>query len=314
MLGCLILSETGPGNNIPAVECPLEICYFGPMRIALAQIAPRLGDVRGNLEIHLEAAARARKAGADLLVFPELSLTGYKLRDLVESVAADPARDKAVRALVAASRGLALVFGFVEEKPSEKGLFYNSAVFAAGGKIVHIHRKVFLPTFGLFEEARFFAPGRNVGTFETPWGRMGLLICRDFLHLNAGYLLFAGGAETMIVISAAPGRGLSVPKGFASSRMWELMGEAMGRFAQAFVVYSNRVGFEDGVAFAGGSFLYNPMGENLGQAAYFEPDLLVREIDPGEVRKARKNWPFKRDDKPEVTLAALERIVHGYDD
>jgi predicted amidohydrolase len=96
--------------------------------------------------------------------------------------------------------------------------------------------------------------------------------------------------------------------------MWELMGEAMGRFSQAFVLYCNRVGLEDGVAFAGGSFIFNPMGQRLAQAAYFHPELLVRELDMNEVRKARKNWPFKRDDKPEVTLEALQRIVRGYVD
>lgn len=284
------------------------------MRIVLAQIAPRLGDVRGNLELHLEKIAGARKAGADLIVFPELSLTGYRLRDLTESVAADPARDKSVRALVRASRETAVVFGFVEEKPLEKGLFYNSAAFAAGGRILHVHRKVFLPTYGLFEEARFFAPGRNVRAFDTPWGRMGLLICRDFLHFNTGYLLYADGAEMMIVPSAAPGRGAAGKKGFASSRMWDLMGEAMGRFAQMFVVYVNRVGFEDGVVFAGGSFVADPMGGTAGRAAIFDPDFVVLDIDQGEVRKARKNWPFKRDDKPEVTLEVLRKIVHGYRD
>ncbi len=290
------------------------MCYFGAMKIALAQIAPRLGDTARNLDAHLDLLARARKAGAELVVFPELSLTGYRLRDLTESVAADPARDKAVRSLVRASRETAVVFGFVEEKPAEKGLFYNSAAFAAGGRILHIHRKVFLPTFGMFEEARFFAPGRNVRAFDTPWGRMGLLICRDFLHFNTSYLLYADGAETMIVISASPGRGSAGAKGFASSRMWELMGEAMGRFAQMHVVYVNRVGFEDGIVFAGGSFVKGPMGEPVGQAAALDPDFLVLDIDPGRVRAARKNWPFKRDDKPEVTLEALEKIVHGYGD
>lgn len=284
------------------------------MRIALAQIAPRLGDVRRNLDVHLETLARARKAGADLLVFPELSLTGYHLRDLTETVAADPARDKSVRALVRASRETAVVFGFVEEKPSEKGLFYNSAAFAAGGRILHIHRKVFLPTFGMFEEARFFAPGRNIRAFDTPWGRMGLLICRDFLHINAGYLLAADGAETMIVVSAAPGRGAAGKKGFASSRMWEVMGEAMGRFGQMFVVYVNRVGFEDGAVFAGGSFVMDPLGGTVGRAKVFDPDFVVLDIDHARVRTARKNWPFKRDDKPEVTLEILRKIVHGYGD
>jgi predicted amidohydrolase len=284
------------------------------MRVVLAQTAPRLGNIKKNLELHLQAIEKARKEKADLIVFPELSLTGYKLRDLVETVAADPDRSKEIRELKRLSKDIALVFGFVEEREAEKGLFYNSAAFCAKGKILHVHRKVFLPTFGLFEELRFFAPGRNFRTFETPWGKMGLMICRDFLHYNASYLLYAGGAETMIVISAAPGRGLSGNKGFASSRMWELMGEAMGRFSQAFVLYSNRVGLEDGVAFAGGSFIFNPMGQRLAQAAYFHPELLVRELDMNEVRKARKNWPFKRDDKPEVTLEALQRIVRGYVD
>jgi predicted amidohydrolase len=284
------------------------------MKIALAQMAPRLGNIKKNLDLHLQTIEKARKAGVDLLVFPELSLTGYKLRDLVETVAVDPEKAREIRALKARSKDIALVFGFVEERPAEKGLFYNSAAFCAEGRILHIHRKVFLPTFGLFEEARFFAPGRNFRTFDTPWGKMGLLICRDFLHYNASYLLYAGGTETMIAISAAPGRGLSDDKGFASSRMWELMGEAMGRFSQAFVLYCNRVGIEDGVVFAGGSFIFNPMGERLSQAAYFEPELVIREIDMNEVRKARKNWPFKRDDKPEVTLEALQRIVHGFDD
>jgi predicted amidohydrolase len=284
------------------------------MRVVLAQTAPRLGNIQKNLELHLQAIEKARKEKADLIVFPELSLTGYKLRDLVETVAADPDRSKEIRELKRRSKDIALVFGFVEEREAEKGLFYNSAAFCAKGKILHVHRKVFLPTFGLFEELRFFAPGRNFRTFETPWGKMGLMICRDFLHYNASYLLYAGGTETMIVISAAPGRGLSGNKGFASSRMWELMGEAMGRFSQAFVLYCNRVGLEDGVAFAGGSFIFNPMGQRLAQAAYFQPELLVRELDMNEVRKARKNWPFKRDDKPEVTLEALQRIVRGYVD
>jgi predicted amidohydrolase len=283
------------------------------MRIALAQIAPHLGDVAKNLDLHLETIARAKKEKADLVVFPELSLTGYRVRDLVESVAMNPATSGAIRALVARSKDIGVVFGFVEEKPAERGLFYNAAAFCAGRKILHIHRKVFLPTFGLFEELRFFAPGRNVAAFDTPWGRMGLLVCRDFLHFNASYLLFAAGAETMITISAAPGRGLTGGT-FASSRMWELMGEAMGRFAQMFVLYCNRVGFEDGVVFAGGSFVFDPMGRRAAQAAYFDPDLLLADINLRDIRKARKNWPFKRDDKPEVTLAALRRIVDGYHD
>ena len=284
------------------------------MKVALAQISPHLGNIKKNRELHLQTIDRARRENVRLLIFPELSLTGYLLRDLIENAALDPKKSALFRELRSLSRDIALVVGFVEEKPGEKGLFYNSAAFLAKGKILHIHRKVFLPNSGMFEEARFFAQGRNFGTFATPYGNMGLMICRDFLHYNSSYLLFAGGCEVIIVISAAPGRGLSGEKGFATSRMWELMGEAMARFSQAYVIYCNRVGFEDGIVFAGGSFVFSPMGKLLGQAAYFEKELLIRDIDMREVRKSRKNWPFKRDDKPEITLEALKRIVHDYED
>jgi predicted amidohydrolase len=285
------------------------------MRAVLAQFAPHLGSVSKNLDLHLETIAAARREKADLVVFPELSLTGYKLRDLIEEVALDPATARPIRELRAASRDLDLVVGFVEEKPRERGLFYNAAAYLHKGRLLHVHRKVFLPTAGMFEERRFFSEGRNIRAFDGPFGRTGLLICRDFLHLNANYLLFADGAEISVTISAAPGRGVSSSaKGFASSRMWELMGETVSRLTTTFVLYSNRVGFEDGATFGGGSFVYDPMGNLVAQAAYFDAETLIAELDLSLIRKARKAWPFRRDDKPEVTLAALERIVRSYDD
>lgn len=291
-----------------------DLCYFEGVKIALAQFSPVLGDVARNLDLHLEHVEKARRAKADLLVFPELSLTGYKLRDLVAETAQDPRSSRTFAALREASRRLALVVGFVEETPREKGLFYNSAAFLRKGSIFHIHRKVFLPNSGMFEEMRFFAQGRTVRAFGTPWGRAGMLICRDFLHLNSHYLLFADGAEISITISAAPGRGVSEENGFATSRMWEGMGETISRVTTSFVVYCNRVGFEDGAAFAGGSFIFDPFGRCVARAPYFDPDFLVADIDPADIRRARKSLTFKRDDKPEVTLANLERIVHRDED
>lgn len=284
------------------------------MIVALAQFSPVLGDVARNLDLHLEYAEKARRAKADLLVFPELSLTGYKLRDLTAETAQDPRTSKTFAALREASRNPALVVGFVEESPREKGLFYNSAAFLLKGSIFHIHRKVFLPNSGMFEELRFFAQGRTFRTFGTPWGRAGMLVCRDFLHLNSHYLLFADGAEISITISAAPGRGVSGDDGFATSRMWEAMGETVSRLTTSFVIYCNRVGFEDGAAFAGGSFVFDPFGRRVAQASYFDPDFLLVEIDPADIRRARQTMTFKRDDKPEVTLANLERIVHRNED
>jgi NAD+ synthase (glutamine-hydrolysing) len=285
------------------------------MKVALAQIAPSLGDVDRNLETHLEFIDKARRAKVDLLVFPELSLTGYTLKDLAGDVALDPATDPRFKKILDRSRGLSVVLGFMEESATAKGLFYNAAAFVSSGKILHVHRKVFLPTNGLFEEAKFFAQGRDFRVFPTPFGRAGLLICRDFLHYGASYVLFTGGADMIIAISAAPGRGVAgADDAFETSRMWELMGEAMSYFSTAFVLYTNRVGIEDGVSFAGGSFIYDPAGRLLARAAYLDPEFLVRRLDLTAVREARTRRLFRRDEKPEAILRSLERIVRVPED
>ena len=282
------------------------------MKVALAQISPFLGDVRKYLDLHLRYFEKARKKKVDLLIFPELSLTGYTLKDLVEDVAISPEDNSIFDRLIAESRDVSTVLGFVEEK--ERGLFFNSAAFLSKGKILHIHRKVFLPTFGIFEEAKFFAQGKNFHTFPTPYGNTGMMICRDFLNYGAGYLLFAGGSEIMIIISAAPGRGVAGGEAYETSRMWESMGETISRFSTSFLIYCNRVGFEDGKHFAGGSFIFDPLGQLISIASYLDEDFLVHEINLDLIREARKKWPYKRDDKPEVILEALKRIVREYED
>lgn len=284
------------------------------MKAVIVQMAPRLGDIKANLNRHLEFLGRARKDKADLVVFPELGLTGYNLKDLVPDAALDAARSPVFKELVAAGRGMSVVVGFVEERGDERGLFYNSAAFLANRKVLHVHRKVFLPTFGVFEEGKFFARGRDFIPFQAPFGKTGLMICRDFLQYGSSYLLFAGGAEVMIVISAAPGRGVAGPGGFETSHMWELMGEAMSYFSTAFVLYCNRTGFEDGLSFAGGSFIYSPKGERLARASDLDEEVLSCEFDMELVRQVRKKWTFKRDERPEIILHSLERIVRRHED
>jgi NAD+ synthase (glutamine-hydrolysing) len=282
------------------------------MVVALAQISPVLADVDKNLHLHAEIIEKARKEKADLVVFPELSLTGYNLRDLAGEVGLVPEKDKRFREIQSLSRTMDLVVGFVENNKS--GLIYNAAAYLRRGRLLHLHRKVYLPTYGMFDEARFFAQGKDLRTFESPLGRTGLMICREFLHLSAGYLLQAGGAGTIIIISAAPGRGSTQGGGFDTSRMWELMGEALSFFSSAFVIYCNRAGFEDGMAFAGGSFIYSPTGRLLARAAYAQRDFLLVEVDPEDVRRTRRVWPWVRDDKPEVILQALQRILSRHED
>ena len=149
------------------------------LTIALAQINTCLGRVDLNLEKHLALAAEAHSNGADLLVFPELSLTGYVLQDLASAVAHRPTDDDPVfKPLLEASRKLDMVVGFVEEDLRNR--FYISAAYLSGGKVVHVHHKVYLPTYGLFDEGRFFAWGDSVRAFDTRFGRVGMLICEDF--------------------------------------------------------------------------------------------------------------------------------------
>jgi NAD+ synthase (glutamine-hydrolysing) len=284
------------------------------MKIALAQIVPKLGDVDANVDMHLDVLEKAKRQKADLVCFPELGLTGYTLKDLVEEVALDPASDRRFGKIVARSKGLSVVVGFVEEIPAEKGLFYNAAAFIADGKLVHVHRKVFLPTGGIFEEAKFFAQGRDFRTFQAPFGRVGLLICRDFLQFGSSYVHYAAGADLIICISAAPGRGVAAGEAFETSRMWELMGEAVSYFSTAFVVYANRVGSEDGVTFAGGSFVFAPGGRLVVRASSVDPELAVCRVDLSALREARRKWLFKRDEKPEAIWRSLERIVRASED
>ncbi len=281
------------------------------MKAALVQFSPRLGDLRKNLDLHLEYVDKARRRKAGLVIFPELSLTGYTLMDLVPDVAIRPDRDPLFRKLIAASQSIDIVAGFLEEK--ETGVFTNSAAYLSGGKIIHLHRKVFLPTGGMFEEAKFFARGRDFRTFATPYGRIGLMICREFLSYGACYLLFADGADMIIAISAAPGRGMAGAGRFATSRMWELMGEAISFFSTAFVVYCNRVGVEDGKMFAGGSFVFGPDGRRLAKAAEIDEELLFVDLRLKDVRSVRKRWTFRREDQPEVILHSLDRIVRDAD-
>jgi len=282
------------------------------MKVALAQIRPKLGDIRQNFRMHIDYIQRAKKRNADLLIFPELSLTGYTLKDMVEEVALRPEIDPLFKKFRTLSRDISFVVGFVEEK--EKGLFLNSAAFFSQGKILHIHRKVFLPTYGMFEELKFFGQGKNFTSFPTPFGKTGMMICYDFLHFGSSYLLFVGGSELIIVISAAPGRGFSDDESYASARMWELMGEAISRFSQTFVIYCNRVGFEDGKSFAGGSFIYNPGGQLVAKSPYVDEDFLVKKVDLEDIRRFRKKRPYIRDEKPEVICEALKRIIENYED
>ena len=278
------------------------------LTIALAQTTARLGDPEANLEKHLAWIEDARSQGADLVVFPELSLTGYVLQDLTSSVARHATPDDALfRRLLAASRKIDIIFGFVESDPRNR--FHISAAYLSKAEIVHVHRKLYLPTYGLFDEGRFFAQGDQVRAFDTRFGRFGILICEDFWHASPPYLLWLDGADVMLFISASPGRGLNRDDRLESARWVERINQAYASLFTTFVAHTNRVGFEDGLNFWGGATLYDPDGFRLAHGPYFQEALTLAEIDLAQLRRTRTRLPLLRDERPGMVERELARIL-----
>jgi NAD+ synthase (glutamine-hydrolysing) len=277
------------------------------LNLALAQINTKLGDVNANLEKHLAIIKNAKASGADVVLFPELSLTGYVLQDLAPSVATPTeANNPVFRPLLKASRDLDLVVGFVDEDARHR--FYIASAYLSRGEIVHIHHKVYLPTYGLFDEGRFFAPGDRVRAFDTRFGRAGMLICEDFWHASPPYLLWQDGADLLLFSSASPGRGLNGEPKLESSAWVEHINQAYASIFTLFVAHANRTGFEDGLNFWGGSTVFDPDGKLLVQAPYFEEALTLAEIDLNQLHRTRARLPLLRDEKPELVERELERI------
>lgn len=278
------------------------------LNLALAQIATKLGDVESNLEKHLDYIKRAKEQSADLLVFPELSLTGYVLQDLVASVAHRPiAEDPVFKPLLQASHDLDLVVGFVDEDLRHR--FFIASAYLSGGQVLHVHHKVYLPTYGLFDEGRFFAWGDAVRAFDTRFGRVGLLICEDFWHASPPYLLWLDGADILLFSSASPGRGLTDNEKLDSARWVERVLEAYASMFTSFVVHSNRVGFEDGLLFWGGATVNDPNGELLARGPYFEEALTVVELDLNQLRRTRARLPLLRDERTNLVRNELNRLL-----
>jgi predicted amidohydrolase len=281
-------------------------------RIALAQIAPALGDCARNLRMHLDRIAEAKDAGADLIVFPELSFTGYYLRDMVPDVGLG--RDAAeIAELVSAAADRDLVFGFVEE--SARSHYYNSGLYAQRGHILHVHRKVYLPTYGLFDEQRYFAEGHRIQAFDTAqFGRVGLLVCEDFWHLSAAAIMQAEQVDVLICIANSPGRGVRNAE-VQTAKVYEHLCRTYAMLLGAAVVFVNRVGFEDGLCFWGGSRVIGPDGEVLAQAPQMEESLTLAELDWAELRRERIMTPLGRDERLLLTIEELQRVKRRmYDD
>jgi len=279
------------------------------LSIALSQMNTVLGNVSRNLEKHLAIIQQAQSQGAELLIFPELSLTGYVLQDLVPTVACHPRADDPVfRPLLEASRRLDLVVGFVEEDARNR--FYIASAYLSRGEVLHVHHKVYLPTYGMFDEGRFFAWGDTVQAFDTRFGRAGMLICEDFWHASPPYLLWLDGADLFLLMSASPGRGLSSEPVLESARWVNHILRAYSSLYTSFVAHTNRVGYEDGLNFWGGATVYDPNGDLVVQGPYHEEALIQAEIDLNQLHRTRARLPMLRDERTSLVQREMNRILN----
>jgi predicted amidohydrolase len=278
-------------------------------RIALAQIDSALGDVKNSIVRHVEMIRRARAAGAQIVVFPELSLTGYSLKDATWDVALHPEDTGILAQLIAESDKISILAGGVEET-REFGLC-NSAFLFERGTLRIVHRKIYPPTYGMFEELRYFTPGKTVRAFDAAVGRLGVLICEDLWHLPLPYLLARDGATVIIGMAASPTRLAGEKDAVPIAGVNSDLHRAYARLLSSYIVFCNRVGFEDGVNFWGGSEVLDPSGATVVQAKLFDEDLVFADLDENEVRRARRFSRHYLDDDPNLTVRELRRIARG---
>ncbi len=279
------------------------------LRIALAQIAPRLGAFDENLARHRALLDEARSGGADLVVFPELGLTGYLLQDLAGEVAIR-LDDPRLAALADRTDGLSAIVSFVEESADHR--LFIAAALLEDGRIAHVHRKLFLPTYGLFDERRFFAAGDLLRAVPSRLGvGVGLAICEDFWHLPVPQLLALDGAQILVNVSSSPGRDLAATNevGLGTATSWRGLMRTYAQLTTSYVVFVNRVGVEESISFWGGSEVIGPDGAAVFSAPFYDEGLYPVEIDLAEVRRARISLPLLRDERPELEVRELDRIV-----
>ena len=280
-----------------------------PLRIALAQLAPRLGDLEANLVRHRETLAAARAAGAALVVFPELGLTGYLVQDLAAEVAMRR-DDPRLLGLAADAADLSAVVSFVEESDDHR--LYVAVALLEGGALRHVHRKLFLPTYGLFDERRFFAAGDAIRAVPSRLGlALGLSICEDFWHVAVPNLLALDGAQILINVSSSPGRDLAATNevGLGTATSWRGIMRTYAQLTTSFVVFCNRVGVDESITFWGGSEVIAPSGRPIFSAPLWDEGLFTVDVDLADIRRERIALPVLRDERPELIVRELDRIV-----
>jgi predicted amidohydrolase len=274
------------------------------MRVALAQMDSVLGDTEENLRRAKEVVAQAKDRGADLTVFPELSLSGYALGELGDDVPIE-AHSEPITSLAEAAGEMAVVVGFCEE--GQRFQTYNSAAYLEGGVLRHLHRKLYLPNYRIYEERKHYNPGQNMRAFDTNFGRMAMLICNDAWQTFLPFIAVQDGAQVLIIPAASgpyPHPELLDTRGY-----WRGITRFYARMLESYVIFVNRVGKLDDLIFWGYSHVVDPWGTVVAEAPVHEEALITVDIDLGNVRRRRREVPLVKEARLALLARELNRLV-----
>jgi len=262
------------------------------IKLALAQFSCKREDKKANLQKIEELTVKAKQQGVDLVIFPEMSLTGYVVKDQIYELAESipgPSVQK-IEAL-AKKTGMHIIFGMPEVSEKTQATIYNTAVLVGPKGFIGKYHKMYLPTHSVFEEKRYFRPGYEPAAFDTELGRIGLTICYDVFFPEVFRLTRLAGAQLIVCISASP----AVRRGY-----FEVLTAARAIENTAYLAYVNLTGVEDGLQFWGGSRLVSPTGDVLAKAKYDEEDFVTCQVDYHDLRTAETFIPTLRDLRPEL--------------
>lgn len=292
------------------------------MKIALAQTAPSLAEIALNVGVHLRVAREAAEGAADLVVFPELSITGYDVREQAVALALTPDSTE-LTPVVHASQDIDIHLGFLESSFQSRP--YNSSAYFARGAVRHVHQKVYLPTYGRFRERDYFVSGNDIRAFDlmrteshlalashSGKVRIGSVICEELWHPSVPMLLAQDGAELLIVQAAGSvSTDASNTECSEAVGRWKALAVSAALANRAYLVLANRAGIENEYRYFGNSLVVGPQGNIIAQARAFEEDLLIVELDFDAVARARAEMPLVTDERSDLTIRELERISRG---
>ena len=262
-----------------------------------------LGDVKENVARAREVLERARAQDADLVVFPELSLSGYSVGQVSDDISLEAVDDQ-IAGRLGDGAETGVVVGFVEAGRLHT---YNSAAYIEGGVLIHVHRKLYLPTYGVFDERKHFSPGQAMRAFDTDFGPMAILICNDVWQPALPFIAVQDGARVIIVpANSARDR---FPGGTDAQREWRDINRFYARMLESYVVFVNRIGSEGELNFWGGSHVVDPWGEIVAEAPLDEPALVTVELDLEQVRRRRREMPLVKEARLGLINREIERLA-----